>query len=199
MKHRYVFLILFTVLLASCSNDDEPAPLKEVASISQAEFNEKAVGKLWIGEGTDLYWVDADAEKHDFSEFLWAGDGLDHAYYFNSDGTYTRFYKTIMYAQMGYDNNLLSTNYPYVFDEKSGQLFEGKSVVPQSINRDFSSIYVASVSDEELVLYMDFGWQNHFAPDMNEDPANISYLYNVYRAATPEEEAAYRAKYIQTN
>lgn len=189
-------VLLLLGLMVSCNDDDGPDvpdPDKVKAPVSHQEFMEKATGKLWIGKSSTWFKSDGSVLRDDEYELIPIGDGPETGYYFTKEGVLTLFY--IYPLSSEYDTNKLSKNIPYCYDEVSGQWFESAEI--PTIRWDYYTKYIVSLSGDEMVLHTSFGWHREYG--MPKEESAKSYVVEVLRVATPEEEAKMRSEYVATN
>lgn len=187
-----IFAVASLISVVSCDDDNEPPQTQDaVASVSAKEFNNSAINNTW--KLSQSRWIDSDGEEYDQTKVSFVGGDI-HAYYFASSEVCTQFYNAWTIAPG--DGNI-AVDGSYCFDQKSGQLFFGLSKIPADISTDFATIYLASLTDEIMIIHTCYGWQSsqiEFA-DLSEQENMKSYKELTYKRCTEEEAAALSEKY----
>ena len=179
------------VSLGSCSSDDKDEPDvpeqvfvdvmqkdKAVGSISQEEFEEKVLNKVWDYDPTNEKWgwLDADGNTYDYSLFSLSGWNAHQAHYFDKE-------KYVDFLNMGpgfvNNNPYRRVNHPYRYDSSTGMVYvEGDK--PQLL------FYIESVYGDEMVIHEEYMYNDNF-----KDPGEGGYNICARKVlkAVPEDKA----------
>ena len=193
------------VSLGSCSSDDKDEPDvpeqvftdvlqkdKAAGSISQEEFEEKVMNRVWTfiyKSDADWGWLDVDGNTYDDSLFSPTGWNAHQAHYFDKE-------KYVDFLNMGpgfvNNNPYRRVNHPYRYDSSTGMVYvEGDE--PRLL------FYIESVDGDEMVIHESYtnwtarvNWNEPDEPAVYfKDPGEGGYniCARIVLRAVPEDKA----------
>ena len=202
-----VLMLLAAVpAMVSCSDDDGPDKPDttstpdnenpgEPRSISNEEFQEKVMGKIWIPsqehfEMTDHVRGDGTIDNENYPAL--SGGIFERGFYFEA-GDYYYYYGN---PGMGLPNPSIYDISGYAFDETTGRAHYRVSA-PWSdyLNGDDTIFYIESVTDDLLVIHNDYGWETSDDYDNKSASPEKSYTKRYYKAMTTMDVETWRSKF----
>ena len=179
------------VSLGSCSSDDKDEPDvpeqvftdvlqkdKAAGSISQEEFEEKVLNKVWDYEYDEEEWVwlDVDGNRYSYSDYAFTGWRYNQGHYFDSE-------KYVDFRMMGPgqapDAPYQRVTHSYRYDPSTGMVYvEG--------DKPHLLFYIESVDGDKMVVHEEYMYDDNFK-DPGEDGYNI--CARKVLKAVPEDKA----------
>lgn len=163
----YMFVAAAALIsFCSCSSDDkdepepEPGPAitdvyqkdKEAGSISQKEFEEKVMNKLWCYDSKkdSDKWIDINDNGYDYSDYASTGKWGPYAYFFGKD-KYTYF--TINPVSSPYQRR---TDSEYSYDPSTGMVYSNHGYLFDNSVNKYVVFYIESVNETEMVVHDEY-------------------------------------------
>lgn len=152
---------LALISFSACSSDDKDEPIdpetkiedvyqrdKATGSISQKEFEEKVMNKVWYypdGHDNDK-WIDSDGNVYDWYYLCLTGWYSEFAYYFDSE-KYVSFRRNLSVPI------LERREYDYKYDPETGMIYtDNGEFFDVDANNDVL-FYIESVNDNEMIIH----------------------------------------------
>lgn len=186
------------LLLASCSNDEPQINNETTNFVSKADFDNKAVNKMWIVDDAKTVMSDGTEFNVTVYKYYSGNTGLNDAIYITPDKA-TNFWTTSMYYI--YNERFVRKAYSYSYVETSGEF----RLVDEG--NDKPLMILKKVSDSEMIAYKDFGIvPKNFDPEKCDnnpeyfDTSNLdegSYTKVILRPATDEETQELWNTYVE--
>lgn len=162
----YMFVAAAALIsFCSCSSDDkdEPEPEpgaaitdvyqkdKEAGSISQKEFEEKVLNKVWRPDskkGIDK-WIDIDDNEYDYKDYASTG-GWPRSYFFGKDKV------TGFLMNPATSPSKMRIEYDYKYDPSTGMVYSDLGNIFDHSANKYVLFYIESVSDNEMVIHDEY-------------------------------------------
>lgn len=190
-KVAYISLAAVALVsLGSCSDDDDEPDVPEqvfidimqkdkaAGSISQEEFEEKVLNKVWDYDSAneEWNWLDADGNSYSYNDYALIGWVYNQGHYFDSE-------KYVDFRMMGPgqapDAPYQRITHSYRYDPSTGMVYvEG--------DKPHLLFYIESVDGDKMVVHEEYMYNDKFK-DPGEDGYNI--CARMVLKAVPEDKA----------
>ena len=190
-KVAYISLaVVALVSLGSCSDDDDEPDVPEqvfvdimqkdkaAGSISQEEFEEKVLNKVWDYDSAneEWNWLDVDENRYSYSDYALIGWRYNQGHYFDIE-KYVDF--RMMFAGQSPDAPYQRVNHSYRYDPSTGMVYvEG--------DKPHLLFYIESVDGDKMVVHEEYMYNDNFK-DPGENGYNI--CARMVLKAVPEDKA----------
>lgn len=191
------FAAVALVSLGSCSDDEEEPDVPEqvftdvlqkdkaAGSISQKEFEEKVLNKVWTygKDDKDRGWLDVYGNLYSYDDYALIGWRYTQAYYFDKE-KYVDF--RMMFGGEAPDAPYQRVNHPYQYDSSTGMVYVDGSFNFDIVDKKYVLFYIESINGDEMVIH-----QEYVNIDIFKDPGERGYNLCSRRVmkAVPEDKA----------
>ena len=151
---------------------------KATGSISQEEFEEKVLNKVWDYDSAneEWNWLDVDGNRYSYSDYALIGWRYNQGHYFDIE-KYVDF--RMMFAGQSPDAPYQRVNHSYRYDPSTGMVYvEG--------DKPHLLFYIESVDGDKMVVHEEYMYNDNFK-DPGENGYNI--CARMVLKAVPEDKA----------